>query len=186
MCYSVLNLSEYPDNGADVSRILGIADVFQPQQIVSALIAVLHFGIVGFDALRPMGELVVFARPRIGKPEKVVLVSADRRLEPSGFKNRLGQHYLRVFDTVPPYLFNEIRNRQLRQITVMPAIRPGFAHCARIAEYRVVIIHLITVRFAFLQRLDIGNYFFFNDFIRLDKIVTHNGAILSDGMELGH
>ena len=78
MCYSVLNLSKYPDNGADVSRILGIADVFQPQQVVSALIAVLHFGIVGLDALRPMGELVIFARPRIGKPEKVMLVSAYR------------------------------------------------------------------------------------------------------------
>ena len=25
MCYFVLNLSKYPDNGADIARILGIA-----------------------------------------------------------------------------------------------------------------------------------------------------------------
>ena len=74
----MLNLSKYPDNGADIARILGIADVFKPQQIVSALVAILYLGIVCPDALRPVGELVIFARPRIGKPEKVVLVSADR------------------------------------------------------------------------------------------------------------
>ena len=78
MYYSVLNLSKYPDNGADIARILGIADVFQPQEIISSFVAILHLGIVCPDALRPMGELVVFARPRIGKPEKVMLVSAYR------------------------------------------------------------------------------------------------------------
>lgn len=65
ICYFVLNLPEHPDNGADIARILGIADVFQPQQVVSALVAVLYLRIIGRDALRPMGELVIFSSPGI-------------------------------------------------------------------------------------------------------------------------
>ena len=59
-----------------------------------------------------MIELIVSACPWIGKPEKVVLVTAYRRLEPSRFKYRLRQHDFRILDVVAPYLRLEVRDSQ--------------------------------------------------------------------------
>ena len=50
-----------------------------------------------------MVELVVFTCPWIGKPEKVVLVAADRGFEPAGFKYCLCQYYFRIFYAILLY-----------------------------------------------------------------------------------
>ena len=61
-----------------------------------------------------MVKLVVGLGLWIGQTEEVILVTADRGLESSGFKDCLSQHYLGIFYIVLLDLCIKIRYRQFR------------------------------------------------------------------------
>ena len=59
---------------------------------------VLHFVLVGDDALFPVVKDVVAVR--VPETEEVVVLVADTGAETAGFKDSLGKDDLRVFDAV--------------------------------------------------------------------------------------
>ena len=59
---------------------------------------VLHFVLVGDDALFPMVKDVVAVR--VPESEEVVVLVADTGAETAGFKDGLGKDDFRVFDSV--------------------------------------------------------------------------------------
>jgi len=76
----------------NISRIFCVANFFEPQEIVTTFVFVLHFGIIRPDTFRPMVKLVILSGLRIGQAEEVVFVAAYRRTEPTGFKDGLCQY----------------------------------------------------------------------------------------------
>ncbi len=59
---------------------------------------VLHFVLVGNDALFPMVEDVVAVR--VPESEEVVVLVADTGSETAGFEDGLGKDNLRIFDAM--------------------------------------------------------------------------------------
>ena len=55
------NLFEYLSNFSNIPRVFRIANLVQPQQVISSLVLVLYLGIVSLDTFRPMIELIVLS-----------------------------------------------------------------------------------------------------------------------------
>lgn len=77
----------------------GIADALQEGIVVLVVaVLVLHFVLVGDDALFPMVKNVVAVR--VPETEEVVVLIADTGAETASFKDGLGKDNLRIFDAV--------------------------------------------------------------------------------------
>ena len=70
-------LTEDADKAGDITWIFGIADIFEPHQIVATFVTVLHLGKVCLDRFRPVVELIILTCPRIRQSEKIVLMTAS-------------------------------------------------------------------------------------------------------------
>ena len=90
----------------------GIADALQEGIVILVVtVLVLHFVLVGDDALFPVVKNVVAVR--VPETEEVVVLVTDTGAETAGFKDGLGKDDFRVFDAVLLQGGIEVLYRQL-------------------------------------------------------------------------
>ena len=94
-----LQLTCYFTNSFNIVLCRCIADALQEGIVVLVVaVFVLHFVLVGDDALFPMVKNVVAVR--VPESEEVVVLVANTGAETAGFEDGLGKDDLRIFDAV--------------------------------------------------------------------------------------